>query len=162
MADNNGEIIYYCSECGREYPSDIMYCEHDGAQITIKKRAKITGNVPKSSSNGNNERYYLVDVITGERFAIPSGITAVGREVSNALIPLSDSYDEVSRSHANIILGKGNELRIQNTSTSNGTHVNGQTIGDSELRLLKEGDVIVLGGDIYKKHILCLRLEKGE
>jgi len=151
MAGNNEEIIYYCSECGREYPNEIMYCEHDGAEIKIKNRVK-----------NSNERYYLVDVITGERFAIPSGITSVGREVSNALIPLSDSYDEVSRSHANIILGEGNELRIQNTSTSNGTHVNGQTIGDSELRLLKEGDVIVLGGDIYKKHILCLRLEKGE
>ncbi len=162
MADNEElEFIYFCPECGREYPSDVMYCEHDGAEIKIKKKVKNTDNASESALDDNNERYYLVDVISGERFAIPSGITSVGREVSNALIPLSDSYDEVSRSHANFILGEGN-VRIQSTSTSNGTHVNGQTIGDSELRLLKEGDVIVLGGDIYKKHILCLRLEKGE
>ncbi len=73
-----------------------------------------------------------------EDFALPSGVTVIGRgEDSNLCIPLMI----VSRKHCQINIEQ-NKLSIRNLGSSNGTIVNGKRIEES---VINSGDLIQIG-----------------
>ncbi len=81
-------------------------------------------------------------IINGEReVAIERGITSLGRVADNT-VSLSDDAN-ISRYHAEIEK-RGDEFWLIELGSSNGTTVNGIKLYSE--KLLRDGDVIVLGG----------------
>lgn len=81
-------------------------------------------------------------IINGAKeIVIGDGVTTVGRTPEN-VIALSDDAN-ISRRHAEIET-RGNEFWLVELGSSNGTTVNGISLFNE--RLLKNGDVILLGG----------------
>src|SRR5207253_4336431 len=81
-------------------------------------------------------------IINNEReITIDKGITSLGRTLDN-IVSLSDDSN-VSRYHAEIET-RGDEFWLIELGSSNGTTVNDQKVYSE--KLLKDGDMIVLGG----------------
>lgn len=97
----------------------------------------VLGPAPPAPSAAINPRLVADD---GSVFLIPEGDTPVGREVSEGLVLPGEST--VSRSHA-IITRSGDEVRIRDSGSTNGTFVNGARI-DAEVAL-RPGDDVQFG-----------------
>lgn len=92
-------------------------------------------------------------IIRGEKeVAVERGITSIGRTNDNAVSLSGDS--NVSRYHAEIEK-RGDEFWLIELGSSNGTTVNGVRLYSE--KLLKDGDIIVLGGSSQ----IVFELEKG-
>ncbi len=82
-------------------------------------------------------------IINNEReVSIGEGVTSIGR-VSDNMISLAEDSN-VSRYHLEIETRGGDEFWLIELGSSNGTTVNGERTYDE--RLLRDGDVILLGG----------------
>ena len=78
----------------------------------------------------------------GREIEIAEDITTLGRASDNSVSFVADS--NVSRYHADIEQREGGEFWLNELGSSNGTTVNGERIENE--KLLKDGDVILLGG----------------
>ena len=78
---------------------------------------------------------------SGETIPLRGPTTAMGRHPGNDVVVAEAG---VSRRHAEIVEANG-EFSLTDLSTTNGTFVNGKTIGDGG-HLLEDGDSIRLGG----------------
>ena len=78
----------------------------------------------------------------GREIEIVENITTLGRASDNIISFVADS--DVSRYHAEIEQREGGDFWLNELGSSNGTTVNGEPVEHE--KLLKEGDVILLGG----------------
>lgn len=78
----------------------------------------------------------------GAMYALESDIVTIGRDSSNT-IQINDA--EISRRHARLIF-QGGKYVIEDSGSTNGTHVNGQRITGQVV--LKPGDVVSFGEQI--------------
>ncbi|MEW6028454.1 MAG: FHA domain-containing protein [Chloroflexota bacterium] len=78
----------------------------------------------------------------GAMYALESDAVTIGRDSSNT-IQINDA--EISRRHARLIF-QGGKYVIEDSGSTNGTHVNGQRIAGQVV--LKPGDVVSFGEQI--------------
>jgi len=82
---------------------------------------------------------------TPKDFPIRDGTTVIGRgEECTLRVPLQD----VSRRHCEVL--KGDELKVRDLASSNGTYVNGQRVNEA---VLKAGDRISVGPVVFTVRI---------
>lgn len=94
----------------------------------------------------------------GREIGITEDITTLGRASDNVVSFIADS--NVSRYHADIEQREGDEFWLNELGSSNGTTVNGERV-ENEI-LLKDGDVILLGGSSRVEFLLENEPEKVE
>ncbi len=90
---------------------------------------------------------WRIQVIRGrdvnQVFTIPEGETTVGRSPDSGIV-LWDEKNTVSRHHAAFI-ARGNELRVRDVGSKNGTKVNGNYVPDRLETLVADGAEIAFG-----------------
>jgi diguanylate cyclase (GGDEF)-like protein len=94
------------------------------------------------------DRAYLIVLAgsnVGEMYEVEGPETVLGRGAV-ATIRLND--DGISRRHARLVRGAGQEFVIEDLNSSNGTQVNGDTVSQ---RILRDGDKIRLGSTTILK-----------
>lgn len=94
----------------------------------------------------------------GREIEIAEDITTLGRASDNVVSFIADS--NVSRYHADIEQREGGAFWLNELGSSNGTTVNGERV-ENEI-LLKDGDVILLGGSSRVEFLLENEPEKVE
>jgi two-component system cell cycle response regulator len=102
---------------------------------------------PPAGKSTRRDRAYLIVISganVGTMYRIEGSEAVVGRG-SNATIRIHD--DNISRKHARLFL-HGEDLRIEDMGSANGTLVNGAAIRD---HVLKDGDKVQLGGTTVLK-----------
>src|SRR6187402_3464553 len=72
------------------------------------------------------------------------GETRLGRAVSASEVNLPND-GQASRAHAALLVKPGALPRLRDLQSSNGTHVNGERIGERELR---DGDIVRIGNTL--------------
>ncbi len=82
---------------------------------------------------------YLVNLETGDKSYLTSGLTRIGRSRSNDIVIADPS---VSRFHAEAEYHQG-KIYLKDLASTNGTQVNGKLIKEKRL---SDGDIVVFGG----------------
>lgn len=116
-----------------------------GAPSTAALNQTQVISVPRQES-----RWHLRVVQGGQSqvFQIPEGISRVGR-ASDADIILKDDANTVSRQHA-VINRYGEEIRLRDVGSKNGTKVNGNYVPSHLETLLSDGAEIAFGQCIVR------------
>jgi two-component system, cell cycle response regulator len=99
-------------------------------------------------ARSQRDRAYLIVLVgsnVGEMFEVEGPETVLGRG-ANATVRLND--DGISRRHARVVRGAGQEFVIEDLNSSNGTLVNGDNVAQ---RILRDGDKIRLGSTTILK-----------
>lgn len=107
-------------------------------KITPKEKIK-----PITTTKDSLVCIYPPGPYIGERYILQNKEITIGRDLENDLII---EQDIVSRKHAKIIYKDGNYIIVDLNST-NGTYVNHKLI---KSHLLRSGDLITIGGTIFK------------
>lgn len=85
---------------------------------------------------------------SGQRFDLPEGETRIGRSSENDIV-LKDDRNTVSRQHA-ILTRYGNELRLRDVGSKNGTKVNGNYIPSHLETMVTDGAEITFGACVVR------------
>ena len=83
--------------------------------------------------------------VKGKAFHVGERMASVGRGVAN-YIQVAD--DTASDRHA-LLTGTGTSIHISDMNSSNGTTVNGRTLGSDEEYILEDGDEIEIGDTVF-------------
>lgn len=113
-------------------------------KLTLSGRTEQSGNIAPKKTEPQDEapedamqsgsagiKLVLIRRDTGEAFAITDG-TTIGREEDNDIVVPEPDGHFVSGHHA-IITADGNDIRIKDVGSSNGTYVNGNRIGNKRI-----------------------------
>lgn len=87
----------------------------------------------------------------GRTFVLVPGVTTFGRRAENSVVLQGDPY--VSGLHAQII-AEGDEFRLTDIGSTNGTLLNGRRLAINEPETLTPGDVILIGGTALRFELL--------
>jgi two-component system cell cycle response regulator len=130
--------------------------DDDDSEKTNVSRAM--GDVIKElMGRSQRDRAYLIVLAgsnVGEMFRLEAGESVIGRGTA-AKVKLGD--DGISRKHARIVVD-GQQVRIEDLGSANGTLVNGERIN---LLTLKDGDKIQLGSTTILKFTYHDKLEEN-
>ncbi|MCU4184705.1 zinc-ribbon and FHA domain-containing protein [Acidiferrimicrobium sp. IK] len=147
----------YCNRCGHRNPAGSNFCSSCGAPLDVAGTdvSETITFTPIESAGEVGEHEITVGVgdydldagllvvkrgpNAGSRFALGPEVTTLGRH------PDSDVFLDdvtVSRRHAEIVR-RGNELRLHDVSSLNGTYLNRERIEDEVT--LHHGDELQIG-----------------
>lgn len=134
-----GLLRRICSECGHKNPPNARKCAACGEDISD---IVPTAGPGLSEDEEPNSAVFTLRSVDGEYdFRVPDGETVIGR--ASAMREYLGMKQYVSRTHAKLV-ARGNDLYVENLSTTNRTFVNNKQI--SSITRLKAGDEVGLGG----------------
>lgn len=117
-----------CRSCGNANPNEAKRCQKCNTELVAAKDRHTFFLVGKTGK------------FRGNRVEVPAAGLIVGRQPNASGLLLEDS--EVSRTHARVFISDAGELRVADSS-SNGTFLNGQRIGEESV--VHGGDSIRFG-----------------
>jgi hypothetical protein len=88
---------------------------------------------------------HYLKVEAAELADMPCGLS-VGRDPTHVMFPVSD--DSVSREHAHIRLHSGSFV-LEDSGSTNGTHINGRMLARNETAHLRSGDRVMFGSAAF-------------
>jgi hypothetical protein len=154
----------FCNQCGHRNPAGSNFCSSCGAVLATGDDTTVTFMTVEGTSEAAEEELTVhLDELSGDvgllvvkrgpnagsKFALDSGVTRAGRH------PDSDIFLDditVSRRHAEVVRS-GNEFRVRDVGSLNGTYVNRERIEEAalangdELQIGKFKLVFFAGGD---------------
>ena len=147
--------MVFCNNCGHENPDNSNFCSSCGAVLTPERGSTsdttITFSAPSEAEAEDEISIPLEELEEGKailvvkrgpdagtKFFLDSDVVSAGRD-PNSDIFLGDVT--VSRKHAEI-RREGNEFRLVDAGSLNGTFVNGNRVETSRL---SNGDEIQIG-----------------
>ncbi|TEB07769.1 50S ribosomal protein L40e [Pelotomaculum schinkii] len=133
--DTQQELVKIC-DCGAHNPPQARKCISCGEDIS---------DIRPTATFQKQNIYALQSVSDDYSFVIDKPVTIIGREAEMQDYLAQKPY--VSRQHAKFTI-VGNEVFIENLSSTNHTFVNNALISKESPTLLKEGDEIGLGGKV--------------
>ncbi|MBZ5584946.1 MAG: FHA domain-containing protein, partial [Acidobacteriia bacterium] len=92
--------------------------------------------MPEESVTASRSKAWLVlrtGAQAGARYPLQDGVTRVGRDPENEIVVQGADAAVVSQRHAEIVKGDSG-YRIRDLGSTNGTYVDGERIGEAELR----------------------------
>jgi molybdopterin converting factor small subunit len=104
-------------------------------------KTQVFASAPRVDSSWRIQVIHGRDV--NQVFTIPEGETTIGRSPESGIV-LRDEKNTVSRHHAAFI-ARGNELRVRDVGSKNGTKVNGNYVPDRLETLVTDGAEIAFG-----------------
>jgi len=124
-----------CSMCGfnqrqHEAESNSLAAKMEGALAAPGQAQPAAPMVPA----------ILVNKATNDRYALTQSVNKIGRDLTNSISLVGDSY--ISRHHAWVLYIKGSYW-VEDLGSTNGTQLNGEVL--NERRQLAPGDCLKLG-----------------
>lgn len=133
-ADKSGDGLHRVCECGYVNRANARKCGQCGEDIS---------DILPAKQRKNEAQFGLEAVGAADYFPLSEGKITIGRMAQMADYLKDKSY--VSRIHARLSV-KEDSLCIENLSQTNYTYVNDNRVMPGEVKVLKEGDEIGLGG----------------
>ena len=139
------ELLAELVEAVKEYANDEGYHLTGSVSVAIDVdpqlkvgRVKVDSEVRATGTTATTATVVLPD---GRRISLGSEPLVIGRLAENAIV-FEDP--NVSRKHAEIVASGGGWV-VRDLGSTNGTKVNGTTIGGE--RALRDGDIVSFGGN---------------
>lgn len=126
----------FCSDCGAE----MTQLEEANAKYLARKEEDLFTASEQLQPNVPPEGAYLHNRSAGERYALTQSVSKIGRDQTNSIAILKDSY--ISRHHAWVLFIKGGYW-VEDLGSTNGTLLNGDLL--TERKQIHPGDCIKLG-----------------
>ena len=115
----------------------------DGQETRI---TKVSGLVDKVSASGESCLVTIYGPNLGKKYILDEPEITIGRDASNQVCV---ELDNVSRKHCRITV-KDTKVFLRDLNSTNGTYLNDEEVPPPEEFVLRSGDLIKVGGAIYK------------
>lgn len=125
-----------CPVINTRVPLSETFCPECGVLLAS---LPPEGLEPVAAPDAN--RQIRFEELNGQAHRLKPGLNMVGREGTDVLLP----DKTVSRQHARVEVGENNVVTLEDLSSTNGTHVNGEQLPPHMPRELADSDLVRFG-----------------